>query len=225
MYEQIEHIFEKLKTSIHPIIIFMNSLPKKFVPVALLGVLTSSLLYGCIPYTVTSAQGGPVSDAIGSVISFAEAQLSESLSFETVIVDVKTSSRSSFWLSDSNDDKFPRGTKVAVVKFVVTNNSTKPVDVFGLYVKAWFEGSDRLASPVTPAKDAPHAEQGYPEYLIDLFNPESDTWIIPAGESLTFAESFYVEGDADLNVSVVAPERDDVTDTQLTSSEVFRLVI
>jgi hypothetical protein len=203
----------------------MNSVSKKFVPVALWGLLTSSLLYGCIPYTVTSVQGGPVSDAIGSVISFAEAQLSEDLSFEAIVVDVQNSAHSSFWLKeDSDEDKFPRGSKIVVVKFAVHNNSEKPIDVYRLFVKAWFEGTDNLAAPVIPTQEAPHVKLGYPEYLIDLFGSSTDSWIIPAGESLVFAESFHVEGNSELNVSIITPEQDKAKEGKSTS-EIFKLVV
>lgn len=204
----------------------MNSVSKKFVPVALLGLLTSSLLYGVIPYTVTSAEGGPVSDVIGSVISFAEAKLSDTLSFETVVISTQQSTRGSVWLrEDNNEDRFPRGSQIAVVKFVVYNNSDKPVDVFGLFVKAWFEGSSKLAAPVVSSEDSPHVKLGYPEYLIDLFGTSSDSWVIPAGESIVFAESFYVEEGSDLKVSVVTSELGETKKGKPVTSEVFTLGI
>jgi len=202
----------------------MVNVSKRLMPVALMGLLTSSLLYGSAPYLITSAQGGPLSDELGGVISFAQAQVNKSLAFEAAVVHRTSSTGHSFWLNDNEEDKFPRGTNIAVVQFTVTNNSDKDVDLFGLYVKASFEGTDELAATVTPVKEAPHVKMGYPAYLIDQFDINEDAWILPAGESLNFAESFYVQGTKVLNVSVVAPERDDVTDTKTVSSESFSLV-
>lgn len=211
-----------------PIMGYMSDITKLFVPVTLINKMISFNLYGVQEYTLTSTEGGPVQDALGGVLSFAEANLTNALSFEAVLVDVAPSTEPSAWLKGDSDDEdaFPRGTKIAVVKFTITNNSDKDVDVYGLYVKAWFDHSERLASPVLPVAQAPHVKAGYPAYLVDLFEMNEDQWILAAGHSITFADSFYIEGEGELlNVNVIAPDcsKQGMDEDKFTSSSTFQL--
>jgi hypothetical protein len=207
---------------------YMSDITKLFMPVTLINKMTSFNLYGVQEYTLTSTEGGPVQDELGGVISFAEANLTNALSFEAVLVDVTPSTEPSAWLKGDTDDEdaFPRGTKIAVVKFTITNNSDKDVDVYGLYVKAWFDHSERLASPVLPIAESPHVKAGYPAYLVDLFEMNEDQWILAAGHSMTFADSFYIEREGELlNVNVIAPDcsKQGNDEDKFTSSSTFQL--
>jgi hypothetical protein len=201
----------------------MNNLSAKFIPVALLGLVTSSLLGGSTPYMLTSTQGGPIQDELDGNVSFAQADLSEALSFETVVEDISFSNRGSQWLTDSGEDMFPKGSPMAVVRFKVTNISSTNLDLFGLHIKAWYEGSENLASSVLPVSEAPHAKLGYPEYLVDRFPANVDEWILQPGQSLVFAESFYTEGDKLLNITVSTPNP--VGQKKAVTSETFSLAI
>lgn len=198
----------------------MRQISKKFIPVAFIGLITSSLLYGTNPYVITSAQGGPLEDELDGVISFAQAQLIKGVSFEAKILDIVTSHTESGWLNEKDQDAYPPGTKIAVVEFTLHNTTDKDVDIFGLFVKAWFENDEQLAAPVTPIKNAPHVQAGYPEYLLDVFNTDKDSWVIPAGEKVTFADSYHIPStpEPSLNVQIVLPQTGK-TDT----SHVFKL--
>jgi hypothetical protein len=180
---------------------YMSDITKLFMPVTLINKMTSFNLYGVQEYTLTSTEGGPVQDELGGVISFAEANLTNALSFEAVLVDVTPSTEPSAWLKGD-------------------------VDVYGLYVKAWFDHSERLASPVLPIAESPHVKAGYPAYLVDLFEMNDDQWILAAGHSMTFADSFYIEREGELlNVNVIAPDcsKQGNDEDKFTSSSTFQL--
>jgi hypothetical protein len=179
----------------------MNSFTRKLIPVALIGMMTSSMMS---PYIITSVQGGPISDEIGGVLSFAETELNNKMKFQAAVKSVTHTDHSSLWLTSTGEDRFPKGSKAAVVEFTITNNSDEDVDVFGMFIKAWFGDSQNLASPVLPVKKAEHVKQGYPEYIVDLFS--TDSWVIKPGKSLTFADTFYVEEDNMLHLTVTIPQ-------------------
>jgi len=179
----------------------MNSFTRKLIPVALMGLVTSSMMS---PYIITSVQGGPVSDEIGGVLSFGETELNEKMKFQAVVKSITQTDHASLWLTSSGEDRFPKGSKAAVVEFTITNNSDEDIDVFGMFIKAWFGESQNLASPVLPVKLAEHTKQGYPEYVVDLF--DTDNWIVEPGKSLTFADTFYVETNNTLHLTVTVPQ-------------------
>lgn len=188
-------------------------------------LLTSTLLYGATPYMVTSTQGGPVKDELGGILSFAESSLNETLTYEATIIDVSDRYQNSLWyvtpsVTDLKEgtvvkktDAFPIGSKTCTVKFTVTNNAMTDMNIYRLFVKGWFEGSKWLASPVVPASTSKHVELGYKEYLVDHFGSDANEWIIPAGQSVTFAETFHIDDeDAPLNIQIIIPKEGEEKD-------------
>lgn len=146
-------------------------------------------------------------------MSISESSLNQALSYEAVVINTSDTLQGSRWqLTDDSlssiRDAFPMGSKTVTVKFCITNNSEEPVDIYGLYVKGWFEDSEWLASPVTPTQNAKHVELGYPEYLVDLFGHDADQWIIEPNQTIHFAETFYIDSETSpLNLEIILPKR------------------
>ena len=186
--------------------------------------MTSTLVYGAAPYTVASAEGGPVKDELGEIVSISEAPLNKVLSYEAVVINTSDALHGSLWQRPGEElgtmvDAFPIGSKTVTVKFTITNTSPFPVDIYGLFVKGWFENSDWLASPVTPASSAKHVELGYPEYLVDYFGLDSDKWIIEPKKSITFAETFYIDNeDEPLTLELIMPKKGEEKDFTVSAS-------
>lgn len=151
-------------------------------------------------------------DELGEIVSISEAPFNGLLSYEAVVIDTSDALYGSLWQITDKDlqpmDAFPLGSKTVSVKFTLTNNSTEPVDVYGLFIKGWYEDSEWLASPVIPTSKAKHVELGYPEYLVDYFGHDNNEWIIPPNQSLEFAETFYIDDeDKALNLEIVIPSK------------------
>ena len=189
--------------------------------------MTSTLVYGAAPYTIASVNGGPVKDELGEIVSIAESSLSNALIYEAVIINTSDTLQGSSWQVTENDlltkvDAFPLGSKTVTVKFTLTNTSNVPVDIYGLFVKGWYENSAWLASPVLPVTSAKHVELGYPAYLVDYFGLDSDEWIIEPNQNISFAETFYVDNeDEPLNLQLSAPEKGE--EKNFTVSASFKL--
>lgn len=191
----------------------MRSFKISALPLTLTALMTSTLVYGAAPYTISSANGGPVKDELGEIVSISESSLSTALLYEAVIINTSDTLNGSLWQVNGNDlkthvDAFPLGSKTVTVKFTLTNSSNTPVDIYGLFVKGWYENSEWLASPVLPVTSAKHVELGYPAYLVDYFGLDSDEWVINPNQSVTFAETFYVDSeDEPLNLQLIVPEK------------------
>lgn len=191
----------------------MRSLKISALPLTLTALMTSTLVYGAAPYTISSANGGPVKDELGEIVSISESSLSTALLYEAVIINTSDTLQGSLWQVSENDlktqvDAFPLGSKTVTVKFTLTNTSNLPVNIYGLFVKGWYENSEWLASPVLPVTSAKHVELGYPAYLVDYFGLEADEWIIEPNQSVTFAETFYVDNEEEpLNLQLIVPEK------------------
>lgn len=146
-------------------------------------------------------------------MSISESSLSTALLYEAVIINTSDTLNGSLWQVSGSDlktqvDAFPLGSKTVTVKFTLTNASNVPVDIYGLFVKGWYENSDWLASPVLPVTSAKHVELGYPAYLVDYFGLDSDEWVIEPNQNVTFAETFYVDSeDEPLNLQLIVPEK------------------
>lgn len=194
----------------------MISFKLRSIPLALASLTTSTLMYGAAPYTIASSGGGPVKDDLGEIISISEAPLNNALSYEAIVVNTADTMHGSLWQTTGHDkdnltaatDAFPIGSRTVTIQFTITNNSMSPVDIYGLHIRGWYEGSKWLASPVTPTNKAKHVEMGYPEYLLDIFGLEKDEWIIPPNETVVFAETFYADNDAPLNLQIILPQKD-----------------
>jgi hypothetical protein len=210
-----------------PIISNMRSFKISALPLTLATLMTSTLMYGAAPYTVASAEGGPVKDALGEIVSISEAPLNNSLSYEAVVINTSDALHGSLWQLNGDDlasvmDAFPIGSKTVTVKFTLTNRTAVPVDIYGLFIKGWYENSEWLASPVTPTSKAKHVELGYPEYLVDYFGLDSDKWMIPPHKSINFAETFYVDNeDEPLTLEIIIPKKGE--DKNFTVSASFQL--
>jgi hypothetical protein len=191
----------------------MRSLKISALPLTLTALMTSTLVYGAAPYTISSANGGPVKDELGEIVSISESSLSTALLYEAVIINTSDTLQGSLWqvsedYHKTQIDAFPLGSKTVTVKFTLTNTSNLPVNIYGLFVKGWYENSEWLASPVLPVTSAKHVELGYPAYLVDYFGLEADEWIIEPNQSVTFAETFYVDNeDEPLNLQLIVPEK------------------
>lgn len=205
----------------------MRSFKISALPLTLTALMTSTLVYGAAPYTIASVNGGPVKDELGEIVSIAESSLSNALIYEAVIINTSDTLQGSLWQVTEDDlrtqvDAFPMGSKTVTVKFTLTNTSSVPVDIYGLFVKGWYENSDWLASPVLPVTSAKHVELGYPAYLVDHFGLDSDEWIIQPNQSVSFAETLYVDKeDAPLNLQLIAPEKGE--EKNFTVSASFQL--
>ena len=205
----------------------MRSFKISALPLTLTALMTSTLVYGAAPYTISSANGGPVKDELGEIVSISESSLSTALIYEAVIINTTDTLQGSLWQRNEDDltslvDAFPLGSKTVTVKFTLTNTSNLPVDIYGLFVKGWYENSEWLASPVLPVSSAKHVELGYPAYLVDYFGLEADEWIVEPNQSVTFAETFYVDDeDEPLNLQLIVPERGE--EKNFTVSASFRL--
>lgn len=205
----------------------MRSFKISALPLTLTALMTSTLVYGAAPYTISSANGGPVKDELGEIVSISESSLSTALIYEAVIINTSDTLHGSLWQRNEDDltslvDAFPLGSKTVTVKFTLTNTSNLPVDIYGLFVKGWYENSEWLASPVLPVSSAKHVELGYPAYLVDYFGLESDEWIVEPNQSVTFAETFYVDDeDEPLNLQLIVPEKGE--EKNFTVSASFRL--
>jgi hypothetical protein len=205
----------------------MRSLKISDLPLTLAALMTSTLVYGAAPYTIASTEGGPVKDELGEIVSLAEAPLSKILYYEAVVVNTSDTLQGSLWQVTGDDlssvsDAFPLGSKTVTVEFTIINTATCPVDIYGLFVKGWYEHSEWLASPVTPVGSAKHVELGYPPYLVDYFGLDSDKWIIEPDEKVTFAETFYVDNeDEPLTLQLIMPEKGE--DKDFTVSASFQL--
>lgn len=184
-------------------------------PLGLVALLTSTMMYGAAPYTIASTEGGPVKDELGEIVSMSESEINQNLAYEAVVIDTTDALHGSLWqiASKSADnlilttDAFPIGSKTVTVKFTVKNKSIEPMNVYGLFVKGWYESSKWLASPVTPTSAAKHVEMGYPEHLVDYFGLENDEWIILPQQSVSFAETFYIDNeDEPLNLELILPQ-------------------
>lgn len=186
--------------------------------------MTSTLMYGAAPYTIASSEGGPVKDVLGEIVSISEAPLNNSISYEAVIINTSDALHGSLWQLNGEDlssvmDAFPIGSKTVTVKFTLTNRTSEPVDIYGLFIKGWYENSEWLASPVTPASKAKHVELGYPEYLVDYFGIDSDKWIISPHQSISFAETFYVDNeDEPLTLEIIIPEKGESKNFNVSAS-------
>ena len=218
----LEEVISSLITK--PIISHMRSFKLSALPLTLAALMTSTLVYGAAPYTVASADGGPVKDELGEIVSISEAPLNQLLFYEAVVINTSDALHGSLWQVTGDDlasvtDAFPIGSKTVTVKFTLTNTSTIPVDIYGLFIKGWYENSEWLASPVTPSRSAKHVELGYPEYLVDYFGLNSDQWIIEPGKSVTFAETFYVDNeDEPLTLQIIIPKKGEEKDFTVSGS-------
>jgi hypothetical protein len=205
----------------------MRSFKISALPLTLTALMTSTLVYGAAPYTISSANGGPVKDELGEIVSISESSLSTALIYEAVIINTSDTLQGSLWQRNEDDltslvDAFPLGSKTVTVKFTLTNTSNLPVDIYGLFVKGWYENSEWLASPVLPVSSAKHVELGYPAYLVDYFGLEANEWIVEPNQSVTFAETFYVDDeDEPLNLQLIVPEKGE--EKNFTVSASFRL--
>lgn len=205
----------------------MRSFKISALPLTLTALMTSTLVYGAAPYTISSANGGPVKDELGEIVSISESSLSTALIYEAVIINTSDTLHGSLWQHSEDDlislvDAFPLGSKTVTVKFTLTNTSSHPVDIYGLFVKGWYENSEWLASPVLPVSSAKHVELGYPAYLVDYFGLEANEWIVEPNQSVTFAETFYVDDeDEPLNLQLIVPEKGE--EKNFTVSASFRL--
>ncbi len=186
------------------IISMNNYVMKKLIPVALVTLLTSTFLYGTTPYTITSVTGGPIKDEIGGVLSVAETPTHNKLLFSAEVVKKFRALTNSVWLDESNNPMFPFGSELCVVKYTVTNNSDEDMNIYGMYIKAVFENNHMLAANQLPAEDAEHVKMGYLPYLIDHFGENANEWVLKPGQSVSFAETYYVENPK-LNVSFIYP--------------------
>lgn len=204
----------------------MRSFNLRAVPLTLAALVTSTLMYGAAPYTIASTEGGPVKDELGEIVSFSESKINQDLGYEAVVIDTSDALHGSLWQLTSLDrdnltsssDAFPIGSKTITVKFTITNRTTEPVDVYGLFVKGWYESSRWLASPVTPTSEAKHVEMGYPEHLVDHFGLESDEWIIPPQQNVSFAETFYVDNeDESLHLEIILPKEGEEKDFEVSA--------
>lgn len=186
--------------------------------------MTSTLMYGAAPYTIASSDGGPVKDVLGEIVSISEAPLNNSLAYEAVIINTSDALHGSLWQLNGEDlasvmDAFPIGSKTVTAKFTLTNRTSEPVDIYGLFIKGWYEHSEWLASPVTPASKAKHVELGYPEYLVDYFGIDSDKWMIGPHQSISFAETFYVDNeDEPLTLEIIIPEKGESKNFNVSAS-------
>lgn len=189
--------------------------------------MTSTLVYGAAPYTIASTDGGPVKDELGEIVSISEAQLNKILYYEAAVINTSDTLQGSLWQLHRDDlssvvDAFPLGSKTVTVKFTITNTSSLPVDIYGLFIKGWYENSEWLASPVTPVSSSKHVALGYPEYLVDYFGLDSDKWIVEPEQRITFAETFYVDNeDEPLTLEIIIPEKGE--DKNFTVSAGFKL--
>ena len=192
----------------------MSNFRLSALPLTLAALMTSTLVYGAAPYTIASSHGGPVKDELGEIVSLAEAPLNKLL-------------HGSLWQLTGDDlssrsDAFPIGSKTVTVKFTLTNITNEPVDIYGLFIKGWYENSEWLASPVTPTSKAKHVELGYPEHLVDYFGLNSDEWMVQPKQSVSFAETFYVDNeDEPLNLEIIIPKKGESKD--FTVSAAFKL--
>lgn len=189
--------------------------------------MTSTLVYGAAPYTVASVEGGPVKDELGEIVSISEAPLNKLLYYEAVVINTSDTIQGSLWQVNGDDlasleDAFPLGSKTVTVKFTLTNTTNFAVDIYGLFIKGWYENSEWLASPVTPASSAKHVELGYQAYLVDYFALDSDQWLVKPNQSITFAETFYVDNeDEPLTLEMIIPKKGE--DKDFTVSASFQL--
>jgi hypothetical protein len=189
--------------------------------------MTSTLVYGAAPYTIASSHGGPVKDELGEIVSLAEAPLNKLLYYEAVVINTSDTLHGSLWQLTGDDlssltDAFPLGSKTVTVKFTLTNITNEPVDIYGLFIKGWYENSEWLASPVTPTSKAKHVELGYPEHLVDYFGLNSNKWMVQPKQSVSFAETFYVDNeDEPLNLEIIIPKKGESKD--FTVSAAFKL--
>ena len=189
--------------------------------------MTSTLVYGAAPYTIASTDGGPVKDELGEIVSISEAQINKVLYYEAAVINTSDTLQGSLWQLHRDDlsslvDAFPLGSKTVTVKFTITNTANFPVDIYGLFIKGWYENSEWLASPVTPVSSSKHVELGYPEYLVDYFGLDSDQWIVEPEQRITFAETFYVDNeDEPLTLEIIIPKKGE--DKNFTVSAVFQL--
>ena len=203
----------------------MRSFKISTLPLTLAALMTSSMVYGAAPYTIGSAVGGPVKDELGEIVSVSEARLNQLISYTARIINTSDTLQGSLWQvyeDKSFIDAFPLGSKTVSVQFTLTNQTSYPVDIYGLFVKGWYENSEWLASPVIPSSKAKHVELGYREHLLDYFGNDTDQWMIGPNESLSFAETFYVDNENEpLNLQIVIPKKDNPK--EFTSSAQFRL--
>lgn len=186
---------------------------KKLIPVTLVTLLTSSFLYGTPSYTITSVTGGPIKDEIGGVLSAAETTSQNKLLFSAEVLKKIRALNSSVWTDENNNPMFPFGSELCVVKYTVMNNSTETIDLFGMYIKAVFNNKEMLAANHLPPDEAEHVRMGYPPFLIDHFGEDATQWLLQPGESLSFAETYYVE-DPKLTVQFVYPKNEKGTASQ-----------
>lgn len=202
----------------------MKSFKISTLPLTLATLVSSTLMYGAAPYTITSAQGGPVKDELGEIVSISESKLNNQLFYEAVIINTSDALHGSLWQVADDDmtsltDAFPIGSKTVTVKFTITNHNSIPMDIYGLFIKGWYENSEWLASPVTPVNKAKHVELGYPEYLVDYFGLDKDQWIIEPGEQVSFAETFYVDSeDEPLTLELILPEKGESKNFNVSAS-------
>lgn len=191
----------------------MSNFKLSALPLTIAALLASPLLYGAAPYAIASSEGGPVKDEFGEIVSISESTLNKTLSYEAVVINTSDTLHGSLWqvtdyFSSSTKDAFPLGSKTVTVKFTLTNKAAVPADVYGLFVKGWYDNSEWLASPVTPSSKAKHVDLGYPEHLVDLFGLTANEWIIAPHQSISFAETFYVDDeDSPLNLELILPEK------------------
>lgn len=186
---------------------------KKLIPVTLVTLLTSSFLYGTPSYTITSVTGGPIKDEMGGVLSVAETTNQNKLLFSAEVLKKFRALSSSTWMDENNNPMFPFGSELCVVKYTVMNNSDETIDLFGMYIKAVFNNKGLLAANHLPAEEAEHVKMGYPPYLIDHFGEDSTQWLLKPGESLSFAETYYVE-DPKLTVQFIYPNSKNEKESQ-----------
>tara|TARA_B100001146_G_C16108840_1_gene402674 strand:- start:348 stop:929 length:582 start_codon:yes stop_codon:yes gene_type:complete len=180
----------------------MRSIPKKLIPVTLLTVLSSTFMYGTLPYIVTTRHGGPLQDEY-EIISRAETQ-NQYLHITATIIHEGRSQNPSEWTDDQQQDLFPEGSKTVTVLFTIMNTSPNPVNLYDMTINAVFTESEYHAAQQTPTRTATHTQLGYPEQYADLFN-ETNNWVLSAGKYVQFAATYYTEPSNELNITINVP--------------------